>query len=139
MNSRVGSQFDLCLPVSGFVGVVLTLTLAFGTPASGQDDERAAQAILLPVSLPLDHDADLRIIGQIEQALHRFDDDGPVRPILILEIGSDFETAALSRYERCLTLARFLVSDKLRRVRTVAYLRENVTGQIGRASCRERV
>ncbi|HIF32675.1 MAG TPA: hypothetical protein EYQ75_13595 [Planctomycetaceae bacterium] len=126
MNSRIGEQFDYYRPASAVV--CLLLTLVFCLPASGQEAEATTtEAILLPIPLPLDHDADLQIIGQIEQALDRFGEEVP-RPILILEFGSDSETAGLSRYERCLTLARFLVSDKLRRVRTVAYVKGNVTG-----------
>ena len=65
-------------------------------------------------------------MGQVQQALDLL---GNVeRPTLIFEFQSTSETAGLSRYERCLSLSRFLVGDKLRRVRTVAYLPDSVSG-----------
>lgn len=94
--------------------------------AEQADDTAAVTAILIPVPLPLDGESDLRIMGQIQQALEQFDDVD--RPTLILEFQGGTKTSGLSRYERCLSLSRYLLGAQLRRVRTVAYLPSGLSG-----------
>jgi membrane-bound ClpP family serine protease len=66
--------------------------------------------------------------AQIEQALVQWGEKTS-RPILILDFrGEDEHAAKTSEFERSLSLARFLAGEKLRRVRTVAWLNGSVNG-----------
>ena len=94
--------------------------------------EVPARAYLIPVPLPLTGDADLRVKEAIESALARQPGGqraglGRKRPTLVLEF-ADADRAPASQFERALALARFLAGDTLHGVRTVAYLKESISG-----------
>lgn len=87
---------------------------------------RAGHIVAVP--LPITGSADLQIQRTIDQILEELPADGP-RPVLILEFrprpGTQGEGSQL---ERAKALARYLVSAKLSRVRTVAWLPKSVRG-----------
>ncbi|MEQ8787316.1 MAG: NfeD family protein [Pirellulaceae bacterium] len=93
--------------------------------------ESATQrAYLLPVALPIAGDVDSqvkRMVGQVVQQAAALSDGE--RPVVILEFrGKQGQSGAGSEFERSFSLARFLSSQELSRVRTVAYLPEGVEG-----------
>lgn len=88
---------------------------------------RAARLIRVPV--PIVGSVDTRV----KQAITRLVDQWSAaseRPVLILEFWPpEDETAGTgTEFERALSLARFLTSDKIERVRTVAYLPRSIRG-----------
>ncbi|MBI2480013.1 MAG: hypothetical protein HYV60_15695 [Planctomycetia bacterium] len=99
--------------------------------ASGITPTKSATAVarLIPVALPITGNADSNLKRMIDQVLDSTADQGSSRPILILEFrasGSDGSDA--SEFERSLSVARYLASDRLSGVRTVAYLPRSVRG-----------
>jgi membrane-bound ClpP family serine protease len=89
----------------------------------------AAVARLIPVPLPITGNADTNLKRMIDQNLESMANQGGSRPILILEFrSSDSEGSDASEFERSLAVARYLASDRLSGVRTVAYLPRSVRG-----------
>lgn len=83
---------------------------------------------LLTLPLPITGSVDTNAMQTIDRALRNLSTDGP-RPILVIEFrGSDEQTGVGSQFERSLALARFLAGDRLRRVRTVAYVPHTLQG-----------
>ncbi|MEO8495033.1 MAG: NfeD family protein [Planctomycetota bacterium] len=88
-----------------------------------------AVATLIPVSLPITGSADTNIKRMIDQTIESTANQGAERPILILEFrSSGSEGSDASEFERSLSIARYLASDRLSGVRTVAYLPRSVRG-----------
>lgn len=88
----------------------------------------AVSSYLIRVPLPLAGEVDTRLKAMIEELLVRWQDVSG-RPTLVLEFGGGDEgQQRASQFERALSLARFLASEKLSRVRTVAYLTGSVRG-----------
>ena len=88
----------------------------------------AAAAYLVPVTLPITGTVDTHVKRRIDQILAELP-AGDARPVLILEYRvTEEQSADASEFERCLSLARYLASDRLARVRTVAYLPVSVKG-----------
>jgi membrane-bound serine protease (ClpP class) len=124
------------LPGIPVIGFLLALLLS-GTPESlfpsahGQQDTAQPEgppAFLIPVSLPLRGDADMVVRGQLERRLNELPAGGE-RPVLVLEFrAAEGSSTQGSQFERALSLARFLTSDRMSRVRTVAYLPGSVVG-----------
>ena len=93
--------------------------------------QRAIPAVarLIPVSLPIAGNADTNIKRMIDQTIESTANLSAQRPILILEFrSSGSEGSEASEFERSLSLARYLASDRLSGVRTVAYLPRSVRG-----------
>ncbi len=89
----------------------------------------AAVARLIPVSLPIDGSADINLKRMIDQSLESMKDQREPRPILILEfLATGSEGSDASEFERSLSVARYLASDRLNGVKTVAYLPQSVRG-----------
>ena len=147
------SGFRLLLragPVSCFFcGLALLLASQIGVAnaAAQQQAEKKKDAVeaevppaaLIPVMLPIEGTADTRLIQMIGQVIDQMPADGP-RPILILEFRvPEGESGGSSQFERSLAIARFLASDRLSRVRTVAYLPHSVSGHavLIAAACEE--
>lgn len=85
-------------------------------------------AYLIRVPIPIAGEADTRLKAMIGELLARWQDVAG-RPTLVLEFGGGDEgEQRASQFERALSLARFLASEKLSRVRTVAYLTGPVRG-----------
>jgi hypothetical protein len=83
----------------------------------------AAVARLIPVSLPITGNADANLKRMIDQALESTAKQAGSRPILIFEFRAPgSEGGDTSEFERSLSVARYLASDRLSGVRTIAYL-----------------
>lgn len=91
-------------------------------------EEKSAPVVLLQVPLPLTGNVDQHVQGQISRALKRLPADAK-RPTLILEFRPEPESAGEgSDFGRAHSLARYLVSEDLATVKTVAYLPHSVKG-----------
>jgi len=89
----------------------------------------ATVARLIPVPLPITGNADSNLKRMIDQSIESTANQGDSRPVLILEFrASSGEGGAASEFERSLSVARYLASDRLSGVRTVAYLPGSVRG-----------
>ena len=113
------------------LGVGLLLILP--SPARTQPgNDNAAQAPSfgrrIRLTLPIRDSADRVVKRMVQQIL----DEQPVgveRPVIVFEFWSpDGNDVSGSEFERSLSLARFLTSSNLERVRTVAYIPERATG-----------
>lgn len=97
-------------------------------PAAAQSGRAPREAHLIEVPLPIAGTVDTQIKRQIDLLLSR-QTASENRPILILEFsGRDDQASQNSEFERCLSLARYLTSDKLGGTRTVAYVAGNLKG-----------
>lgn len=82
----------------------------------------------MPVTLPITGTVDTHVKRRVDQILSELP-ASDARPVLILEYrAAEEQLAHTSEFERCLSLARFLASERLARVRTVAYLPVSVKG-----------
>ena len=87
---------------------------------------RTAQLIEVP--LPITGTVDTQIKQQIDQILAQRASLDP-RPIIILEFaGGEDQASEKSEFERSLSLARYLASDRLGNARTVAFVAGNLRG-----------
>ena len=118
-----------------FVVAASALLLLAADDESDQDTAPAAVAApspvarLIPISLPIAGNADTNIKRMIDRTMESSATQGGSRPILILEFrSSDGELGDASEFERSLSIARYLASDRLSGVRTVAYLPRTVRG-----------
>ncbi len=116
--------------------IAITLLVALGAAQqevppvaeAPQELPTATPAVLIPVPLPLSGSGDQQVMAAAERALSAMPADGQ-RPIMVFEFRSDDPAAAArSEFERALSLARFLASDRFRRVRTVAYVPTTLEG-----------
>lgn len=96
-------------------------------PALCQADQPPAYLVRIP--LPITGNIDERVKREVEQ-LVGLENPSAKRPILVLEFWppEDPSQASLSQFERCLAVANYLASERLSKVRTVAYLPRSVTG-----------
>lgn len=98
--------------------------------AEKQATAEAKAAHLIPVSLPIAGNLDTNLKRMIDQIVGGLEGGGgDPRPVLILEFrAKQGQTGEGSEFERALSLARYLASDRLNGVRTVAYLPNSVKG-----------
>ncbi|MFM9066572.1 MAG: hypothetical protein ACKOUR_04430, partial [Planctomycetota bacterium] len=110
---------------------------ADGAAADGQQPAERVPVVgvpivkLVPVSLPITGTVDADVIRVLTRVVETAESRGLVdpRPLVVLAFRAESdETAANSEFERSLALARFLTSEPMRRVRTVAYIEKAVTG-----------
>lgn len=116
--------------------MILALALALlglGGADDAPESTEAPRSFLVPVRLPLQGDADSQIKRRIDQLLTGLPESP--RPILVLEFQLEspgatgsHASAQGSEFERALSLARYLASERLSRVRTVAFLSQSVEG-----------
>lgn len=102
-----------------------------GTEHPDQSVNSAAKVALIPVRLPLAGDADQRVMASAEKAVKslKASTPGDKRGTAIFEFqAADGQSIGSTRFERALSLARFLAGDEFRRVRTVAYVPVSLTG-----------
>ncbi len=91
--------------------------------------ESPTMARLIPVQLPITGNVDVNVKRMIDQVLSSSANQANGRPTLILEFRSGSESSGnTSEFERSLAIARFLASDRLNGVRTVAFLPKSVHG-----------
>ncbi len=114
--------------------VGLCLLLAAGeTPDTGSSPVADVPAAPSPpvrivtVPLPIAGNVDTNLKRAVDQLLEELPADQG-RPILVFEFQSPGATGEGSQFERALSLARYLNSAPLRRVRTVAYVSTSVFG-----------
>lgn len=94
-------------------------------PAEKQSEDAA---VLVQVPLPLTGNADQLVQSQIARALKQFQ-AGARRPTLVLEFRPPADSSgAGSDFGRAHSLAKYLVSENLAQVKTVAYLPSPVEG-----------
>jgi len=113
------------------------LSLGNGSPAPetpaanvGQPSEAALHGRLIRVPLPITGEVDTIVKRSVERALGDLEDHpAGTRPVLIFEFWPKQGTVGQgSQFERSLALARFIASEKLNRVRTVAYVPRTIKG-----------
>ena len=99
---------------------------------SQQKDDRvevpdAPQAVLVPITLPIEHGTEVRLKRAVEKMLQ-----GNLtgrRPVVVLEFTrGDEATAANTKFGPAYELANLLTQDSMSRVQTIAYLSEAVNG-----------
>ena len=129
--------FSFRLIILGLVVLAATTTLAQQAPkADGENAPKAPKVFAhrLVVPLPIVNDVDSDTKRSVLAVLDRFKEEGAFqgdgdRPILVLEFRPREGTAGeSSEFDRSYSLARFLTSEQLRQVRTVAYLPSSVQG-----------
>ena len=109
------------VPRAVIVGCGLLLAAAVTAPA--------AEVVMVPLRLPLVGTRDTQAEAAIVRALERIRDGKERRGLLVLEFQAvDGEPAAGSDFGRALSLARFLSSDRLAGVKTVAWLPDGAAG-----------
>lgn len=112
-------------PRGGRVAAVIACAVLAGpAPAVA-----APPTALVPVRLPITGTRDEQVEAAIARRLDALRSEAPERGVLVLRFdpGQDGEAAA-SDFGRSLELARFLVSERLAGVKTVAYLPAGVAG-----------
>ncbi|MEQ8848634.1 MAG: NfeD family protein [Botrimarina sp.] len=99
------------------------------SPAGEAAGERAVATIR--VRLPLTGSEDAAYQGRMQRAVDRLLAEARAgadqRPLLILRLSADPDGGA-TEFERALRLARFLVSEQMARVKTLAYVPETIEG-----------
>ncbi len=91
-------------------------------PGGGAPASNAPDGHLVEVPLPIAGSVDEQVIRIIDRLLDKLPKTG-ARPVLVLEFDTkNGKTGEGSQFTRCLELARYLSSQKLSRVRTVAYI-----------------
>jgi len=86
-------------------------------------------AVVVSVRLPIVGTRDTQVEAAVVKALDRLRGDPGRRGVLVLQFdASDGEPAANSDFGRAVSLARFLSSDRLAGVKTVAWLPAGATG-----------
>lgn len=112
------------------IAAVVLLAVALTGQSSMAEDEGAVRSgYLVQIPLPITDEADQRFIRMIDRLLQRVAPADGQRPVLVLEFDpKEGQAGEASQFERCLTLARFLSSEKMSRLRTVAYLPRSVKG-----------
>ena len=138
MLTAAGSWYGW--PLAALVMLVPQVLLADAKPVAGEGDAAqlqidAAPARLIPVRLPLSGKDDQLYKGVIQRVADELGQapvEGDRRPVLVLQLVADPKARQVdgrgSEFERSLALARFLASDRLAGVKTVAYLPRTVKG-----------
>lgn len=99
-------------------------------PKKASSDAVAAPraTYLVRIPLPITGTVDTQAKRQIEQLVSS-DATAKPRPILVVEFfGKDGQQGNGSEFERCLSLARYLASERLNGVRSIAFLPQTVVG-----------
>jgi len=94
------------------------------------DSGEADRGMLIRVLLPLTGNSDNLVKSKIRRAMSRLDTEGEKRPILVLELvpGGESEFGTGSDFSRAQSLARFLISSEVTKVKTVAYVPQTIKG-----------
>jgi membrane-bound ClpP family serine protease len=99
--------------------------------AAKADADASRQVALVRLRLPITGSDDAIYQARLQRAVDKLladpAGDGDRRPLLVLEFAPSREGGA-TEFERALRLARFLVSDEMARVKTLAYLPDSVEG-----------
>lgn len=144
--------FDRCpLTQVATAALLLAAALAFPTASRGAANEEPSSAVaenpagesaaagpsarrvsLVRLRLPITGNDDAVYQARLQRAVDRLialpdEADEPRRPLLVLELTPDPDGGA-TEFERALRLARFLVSESMTRVKTLAYLPDSIDG-----------
>lgn len=96
--------------------------------AEPSDKGPETQAHLLRIDLPITGDIDMKVRQAVMQLLGKLPPHGP-RPVLIVELAPGSNPGGLgSDFSRALSLAQFLSSPELARLKTVAYIPQTIKG-----------
>ena len=90
------------------------------------DAKDLREGFLVQVPLPITGDVDLQVRTMIEKTLENLPvvEAAEDRPVLVLQFDtSTGRSGRGSQFERCISLARFLTSRALNKVRTIAYIK----------------
>ena len=88
-----------------------------------------AEAVVVPVRLPIVGTRDTQVEGAILRALERLRGAAPERGVLVLRFDvTEGEPAGASDFGRSVSLARLLASERVAGVKTVAWLPDGLTG-----------
>lgn len=86
------------------------------------------QVRLISVPLPITGSVDTNVMQNVDRIVSELKPDGP-RPVIVFEFKTTTgQTGEGSQFERAWSLARFLTSEKLSRVRTVAFVPNTLKG-----------
>ncbi|TWT47251.1 NfeD family protein [Botrimarina hoheduenensis] len=122
---------NLAPPCASAILAILALPAACvgSAQAPGPADPSAPTARLVRLSLPLLGDDDASFQQRLERAAIRLQAETTegARPLLVIEFQVSDQSAP-TPFERALGVARFLVSDRMAGVRTIAYLPQSITG-----------
>jgi len=137
------------------IGSLAILASAFARQAGAQDDAGTQDeatppsaylvSIPLPISGPVDEEVKRRVDQVLEVIRGKQAQGETERPILVLEFGladeNENSAGAASEFGRCISLADYLSGPKLKRVRTVAYLPNDLRGHaiLAALACEELV
>ena len=92
-------------------------------------DEAPRIARLVRIPLPISGTVDTAVKRSVDQLLEELPKNAEPRPVLVFEFYvKEGQSSEGSEFERALSLARYLASEKLSRVRTVAYLPSTIKG-----------
>lgn len=123
-------SFWLQAGVFCFVAAILTGAVENEPADSPKKENEVAPpaARLVKVSLPLAASSDVLVKTTIDRIRGELP-EGKVRPVLVLEFAADAnQNGTGSQFERALSLARYLVSPEMSRIRTVAYVHGSLQG-----------
>lgn len=121
----------LCLLLTGVLLVAPERSRPALQAAEEEGKPPAPQAVVIPVTLPINGAVTQQVKRVIDQAIESIP-AGENRPALILQFGAPgakpAENADASELEPSYGLARYLIDPKLRGVRTIAYVPESLRG-----------
>ena len=123
------------LPPCVWLTIVLGVGLFLLLPSSARSQPGDSKSVAAPtfgrrirLTLPIRDSADRVVKRMVQQVLDE-QPAGVERPVIVFEFWSpEGSDASSSEFERSLSLARFLTSPNLERVRTVAYIPQRATG-----------
>ncbi len=97
-------------------------------PPPADTEPATGRGHLIRISLPITSGADQRVKSIVLRAIDQLGEDGP-RPVFIFEFSTGAsEFGEGSQFSPALALARFLSSQQLSRVKTVAYIPRSIKG-----------
>lgn len=94
-----------------------------------EPDSETRRVAFVRLRLPIAGNADAVIQARLQRAVDRLTTEASAerRPLLVLEFASNPDGGA-TEFERALRLARFLVSEDMARVKTLAYVPDSIEG-----------
>jgi membrane-bound ClpP family serine protease len=129
-RSALGAPAALCAVLLAGL-LVLSASDLGAQEAAPNAPPPARSATLVRLQLPLAGNADAAFRGVVLRAKSRLlegRNDAAGRPVLVIELAAGSDNGAGSDFARAFALARFLTSNELAAVKTVAYVPETIVG-----------